>query len=149
LRDDPKFDLAHVMLGLDLSQKKRYRAAIEHCGNLISSGEIRIALNALGYIYATAGDKHGAKKILNELKRLHRTGYASYYTFAAIYAGMGEVEAAFDFLHRASEVRDPEMIWLKWDPQLDNIRSDPRFQTLLNRMGLQAPKPNWRHESAF
>jgi TolB-like protein/tetratricopeptide (TPR) repeat protein len=149
LKDDPKFGLTHVMLGLDYTQKKRYRAAIEHCGKLISDGGTRIALNALGYIYATAGDKHGAKEILNELKRLLRTGYASSYASAAIYAGMGEVDAAFDFLNQACEVHDPELMWLKWDPQLDKIRSDPRFEGFLNRMGLRTALPNWRRETTL
>ncbi|MBZ5641803.1 MAG: winged helix-turn-helix domain-containing protein [Acidobacteriia bacterium] len=144
LKDDPKFGLTHVMLGLDYAQKKRYRTAIEHCGKVTSSGGTRIALNTLGYIYAAAGEKHCAKEILRELKRLLRTDYASCYACAAIYAGMGEVDLAFDFLNRACEVHDPGLLWLKWDPQLDNLRFDPRFQGLLNRMGLQAALPNGR-----
>lgn len=145
LKDDPNFGLTHVMLGLDYAQKKRYRTAIEHCAKVTSGGGIRIALNTLGYIYAMAGEKHAAKEILNELKRLLRTGHASPYTCAAIYAALGEVDAAFDFLNRACEVHDPELLWLKWDPQLDNIRSDPRFHGLLNQMGLQAALPNCRN----
>lgn len=148
LRNDPKFCLPHVQLGLIYSQKKRYRAAIDHCGKVTSTGGTRLALNALGYIYAAAGEKHPAKEILDELKRLHRNGYSSCYASAAIYAGMGEVNAAFDFLNRACEVHDPELMWLKWDPQLDNVRSDPRFQGLMNRLGLQAAVPNWRRETA-
>ena len=101
----------------------------------------------MGYIYATAGEKHGAKEILGELKRLLRTGYASSYASAAIHAGMGETNAAFDFLHRACEVHDPELIWLRWDPQMDNIRSDPRFERLLTRTGQQVSKSSWRHEA--
>jgi TolB-like protein/tetratricopeptide (TPR) repeat protein len=148
LKDDPKFGLTHVMLGLDYSQKRRYRTAIDHCAKVsTSSGGTRIALNALGYIYATAGEKHGAKEILGELKRLLRTGYASSYASAAIHAGMGETNAAFDFLNRACEVHDPELIWLRWDPQMDNIRSDPRFERLLTRTGQQVSKSSWRHEA--
>jgi TolB-like protein/tetratricopeptide (TPR) repeat protein len=148
LKDEPKFGLTHVMLGLDYSQKRRYRTAIDHCAKVTtSSGGTRIALNALGYIYATAGEKHGAKEILNELKRLLRTGYSSSYASAAIHAGMGDTNAAFEFLNRACEVHDPELIWLRWDPQLDNIRSDPRFQSLLNRMSLPVSKSNGRKEA--
>jgi TolB-like protein/tetratricopeptide (TPR) repeat protein len=142
LRNAPKLGVTHVMLGLDYSQKKRYRAAIEHCGKVTSTSGTRLALNALGYIYATAGEKDGAKEILNELKRLLRSGYASSYASAAIYAGMGEVNAAFDCLYRAYEVHDPELMWMKWDPQLDNLRSDPRFQSLISRMGLPGAMPN-------
>ena len=149
LKDDPKFGLTHVMLGLDYTQKKRYRAAIEHCGKISADRGTRLALNALGYVYATAGERHGAKEVLNELKRLFRTGYASSYACATIYAGMGEVEAAFDFLNRAFEVHDPEMVWLRWDPQLDNLRSDSRFENFLSRMGLRTTLPKWRLESSL
>jgi TolB-like protein/Flp pilus assembly protein TadD len=146
LKNDPKFGLTHVMLGLAYSQKRRYRTAIDHCAKVTtSSGGTRIALNALGYIYATAGEKHGAREILGELKRLLRTGYSSSYASAAIHAGMGDTNAAFDFLNRACEAHNPELIWLRWDPQLDNIRSDPRFQGLLARTGQQVSKPSWRH----
>jgi TolB-like protein/tetratricopeptide (TPR) repeat protein len=143
LKDDPRFAMTHVLLGLDFSQKKRYRAAIEHCGRVTSNPGIRLALNALGYIYATAGDKHRAKEILGELKRLQRTSYASFYATAAIYAGMGDLDAAFESLDRACEVHQPELIWLKWDPQLDNLRSDPRFQGVLDRIGLHSAQSYW------
>jgi TolB-like protein/Tfp pilus assembly protein PilF len=147
LKEDPTFAMSHVLLGLDYSQKKRYRAAIEHCGKVTTKPGVRLALSALGYIYATAGDKHGAQEILNEHKRLLRTGYASSYASAAIYAAMGEPDAAFEFIDRACDVHDPELLWLKWDPQLDNLRSDPRFQGVLQRIGLHPAQPYWRREA--
>jgi tetratricopeptide (TPR) repeat protein len=138
IRKNPKHALAHLLLALDLSQKKEHSAAIEGCYRVLSLGKTRLVLNAMGYIYAAAGDKHRAKEILNQLKRLHKTSFASPYALAAIYAGLDETHAAFDFLERAYELHDPELTWLRWDPQLDNLRSDPRFQRLLNRIGLQA-----------
>ena len=145
LKNDPQYALAHLMLGYDYSQKKRYRTAIAHFRKTLSNGETRLALNALGYAYALAGDKDAAKEVLNELKRLLKTSFASPYALAAIYAGLGEQEAALDYLARAFERRDPELIWLKWDPHLDNLRSDPRFQRLLNQMGLPStPNPSPR-----
>jgi tetratricopeptide (TPR) repeat protein len=96
----------------------------------------RLALTALGYAYSMAGDRDKAQQILEELRRLARASYSPPYAFATIYAGLGEKDAAFDWLGRAYEVRDPGLIWLKWDPQLDNLRSDSRFQNLLTGMGL-------------
>jgi len=136
LKVNRKFCLTHVQLGLSYAQKKRYRTAIEHCGKVTSGGGTRLALNALGYIYAAAGEKDCAREILGELKRLLRSGYSSSYASAAICAGLGETNAAFEHLDRASEVHDPELMWLRWDPQVDNIRSDPRFGQLLHRMGV-------------
>jgi TolB-like protein/tetratricopeptide (TPR) repeat protein len=137
LKNNPKHLVAHLVLALDHSQKKRYGTALRKCHKVLSFGKARLAMNALGYICAAAGDKDGAKEVLNQLKRLLRTSFASPYALAAIYAGLGERDAAFDFLEQACERHDPELIWLRWDPQLANLRSDTRFSMLLNRMGLQ------------
>jgi len=83
------------------------------------------------------GDKDRAQQTLKELRRLLRTSYSPPYAFAAIYTGLGETDAAFDWLGRAYEAHDVGLIWLKWDPQFDNLRSDPRFRDILNGMGLQ------------
>jgi TolB-like protein/Tfp pilus assembly protein PilF len=138
IRMNPNHTLAHLLLALDLSQQKEHGAAVEECYKVLSLGKTRLALNAVGYIYAAAGDRDRAKEILNQLKRLHRMSFASPYAVAAIYAGLGEANAAFDFLERAYEWHDPELTWVRWDPQLENLRSDYRFQSLLNRIGLQA-----------
>lgn len=137
IKNHPKHTLSHVLLALDYSQKKRYKAAEEECRKVLSFGKTRLAMNALGYVYAITGDKGKAKEILNQLKRLLRTSFASPYALAAIYAGLEEKEAAFDFLERAYERHDPELIWMRWDPQLSNLRPDSRFRNLLNRIGLQ------------
>ncbi len=135
---DPHFAFAHWCLGMDYSQKRRYSAAIEACRKARHLGGSRNVLSGLGYAYAMAGDKNGAQQILKELRGLLRASYAPPYGFATIYAGLGDKDAAFDWLGRAYEVHDAGLIWLKWDPQLDNLRSDSRFQKILNGMGLQA-----------
>jgi TolB-like protein/Tfp pilus assembly protein PilF len=135
---DPHFALAHWCLGMDYSQLRRYSAAIEACRKARFLGGTRNVLSTLGYAYGMAGDKDRAQQILKELRRLLRTSYSPPYVFAAVYAGLGEIDAALDWLGRAYEIHDPGLIKLKWDPQLDNLRSDSRFQDLLNGVGLQA-----------
>ena len=56
------------------------------------------------------------------------------YGIAIIHAGLGEKDQAFEWLEKAYEVRDLGMVFLKVDPTLDPLRSDPRFQDLLRRM---------------
>ena len=55
---------------------------------------------------------------------------------ASIYAGLGEKDAAFEWLNKAAELRFGPLIYLKVNPIWDNLRSDPRFQVLLSRVGL-------------
>jgi len=56
---------------------------------------------------------------------------------AAIYAALGEKEKAFEFLEKAFRERSPDLAhFLKADLRMDPLRSDPRFQNLLKRVGL-------------
>jgi len=55
---------------------------------------------------------------------------------AGIYAALGETDRAVEWLNRAYHGRSFQLVSLKVDPTLDNLRSDPRFQDLLDRVGL-------------
>ncbi len=90
----------------------------------------------LGYAYARAGKSAEARKVLSELKELSKRRYVSGCDFAAIYAGLGEKDQAFASLERAYEQRDYRLITVNMLPLLDPLRSDPRFQDLLRRIGL-------------
>ncbi len=138
VKNDPRHAMAHLLLALDYSQKKQYRSALLECRKVLSLGKLRLALNAIGYVYAVGGERDRAKEILSQLRRMLRTSAASSYAIATIYVGLGDYEAALEFLERACDSHDPELLWLKWDPQLDPLRSYPRFQKLFSRIGLRA-----------
>jgi hypothetical protein len=54
---------------------------------------------------------------------------------AAIYAGLGNKDKAFEFLAKAYDERSADLSYfLKADLRMDTLRSDPRFQDLLRRM---------------
>jgi len=68
------------------------------------------------------------------LNEVSKQFYVSPYNVALIYAGLGEKDQALAWLERAFAERSTWMPYLKVDPWLDNLRSDPRFQGLLRRM---------------
>jgi hypothetical protein len=74
------------------------------------------------------------------LKQLATTEFQSkpesVYRLAEINAYLGDVDEAFQWLEKAYEYRTLWMPWVKVDPSLDALRSDPRFDQLLRRMGL-------------
>ena len=53
-----------------------------------------------------------------------------------VHMALGDKNQAFQLLDRCYEERSPWLVWLKTDPALDPLRSDPRYADLLRRMGL-------------
>jgi len=135
---DPHFSMAHWCLGLDYIQKRRYRAAIESFQKGRLLGGPHGVISATGYAYAAMGDKERAHQSLKDLKRALKSSYTPPYAFAAIHAGLGDVEAAFECLGQACKAHDVGMIYLNWDPQFDALRTDPRLESLLKTIGLNA-----------
>jgi TolB-like protein/Flp pilus assembly protein TadD len=138
---EPQFALAHMCLGMEYSQKSRHPLAIEECRKARLLGGSRLALGALGCAHAMAGDRAGAIQTIEELSTMSRSSYVPPYTYAVIYAALNEKEAAFEWLQRACDVHDTGLICMNWDPRLDHLRSDARFQVLLNRVGLKEFTP--------
>ena len=77
-----------------------------------------------------------ASEILQQLQRLSAKRHVSGYHFALIYAGLGDKENALHWLEEAYREHSTWILHLKVDPRLDPLRSDPRFQDLLRRVGL-------------
>ena len=88
-----------------------------------------------GNAYARAGNKAEARKDLQKLIEMSRHNIGTY-EVAQVYAGLGEKDRAFEWLEKAYKIHDKSLTFLKVDPCLDPLRSDPRFQDLLRRVGL-------------
>jgi hypothetical protein len=71
---------------------------------------------------------------IEECIRTERPGKACY--AAQIYACIGEKDLAFEWLNKAYEERNPLLVYAKVMPYCDNLRPDPRFASLLKRLGL-------------
>jgi len=91
---------------------------------------------ALGHAYAVAGNRREAEKILQTLSDRAKESYISPFDVALIYAALGEKDKAFALLDKAVAERSTFLVYSKWEPRLDPLRSDPRFQELLRRIGL-------------
>jgi tetratricopeptide (TPR) repeat protein len=131
---DPNFFLARLWLAKSYEQKGMYKEAIAELQNARSSEDNPAILGALGHVYAVAGNSGGAEKIVKELKGLSER-YVAPYHIAIIYAGLQKKDEAFEWLEEAYGSRDEWLLYLKIDPRLDSIRSDPRFSDLLSRAG--------------
>jgi serine/threonine-protein kinase len=134
---DPGYLSAHVVLGFAYLHKEMYKEAISEFqkARTVSNGSPDMT-GLLGYAFAVAGNRSEAAKILEELNRISRRQYVSPSHKALIYTGLGEKQLAFEWLEKAYEDRNWMLGLLKVDPTFDPLRSDPRFDELLRRVGL-------------
>jgi tetratricopeptide (TPR) repeat protein len=96
------------------------------------------ALTGLGYGYAVTGKRAEMQKVLDKLNELSKHGYVSPVWSAKIYSGLRDKDKAFEWLEKAYEDRSIiSVAYLKTNPMLDPLRSDPRFADLLRRTNLQ------------
>ena len=89
----------------------------------------------LAITYALSGNREQASKLLNELKSRSQRRYVSPYEIAMIYTALGDKDQAFAWLEKAYQQRANGIVELKAEPAFDPLRSDPRFQDLLRRVG--------------
>ncbi len=101
------------------------------------SGNDPQRLVGLGRAYALAERKADAEEVLTQLRKRAEESYVPPYFSAVIYAGLGERDAAFSWLEKAYTERDEYLIWMKVDSEVDPLRSDPRFQQLVQRLNLE------------
>ncbi|HKA21611.1 MAG TPA: tetratricopeptide repeat protein [Blastocatellia bacterium] len=134
---DPNILAPTFLLGQIYERNGEYGRAVEECqGALSAFGRDPGVLSALGYVYGVNGSRRQAQEIINELEAMWKARYFSPSVIALAYAGVGNKDQAFVWLTKAYESRDPQLIWLKVEPQFQTLRPDPRFQALLRRMGI-------------
>ena len=135
---DENFAATHFCSGMVQAQLGKYKEAIAEYERAKALGGTVHVVRGLGFLYGIAGEKARAQEVIQESKRLAKTGCSVAYATASIYAGLGEKAQAFEWLNKAYDDCCAEMTWLKWDPQLDTLRTDPRFHRLLERVGLSS-----------
>ncbi len=90
----------------------------------------------LAQAYALAGMKSDAEQALRTLLEKSKHSYVSPFDIALIYTALGNKDTAFDWLRKAVDERSTFLVYSKWEPRLDPLRSDPRFKQVLNQIGL-------------
>jgi DNA-binding winged helix-turn-helix (wHTH) protein/TolB-like protein/Flp pilus assembly protein TadD len=133
----PNSDDAHRILGCALRQKGMHGDAIAELQKAVELHRTDRNLSELGHGYALAGRKDEAKQLVKELEELSTRRYVSPVNVAKIYAGLEEKERMFEWLHKGYADRSDHLLKLGIDPAFDSVRSDPRFQDLLRRVGLE------------
>jgi len=135
---DPNFVATHFFLGYVKAYLGNYPEAMAEIQKAVSlAGDTTSALAAvMGYIHALAGREDMATAILKQLNKTAATAHISPYGMALIHIALNQKDQAFTWLDKAYQMRDPWLVFLKVNPMLDSLRSDARFNELLQKMNL-------------
>ena len=134
---DPAHFFGHWVIGMGLDGRGEAEGAIRELERAHElSGGIPFTRGCLACACGRAGRRERAVELLEGAERDAAAGYVPPSTFAFGYAGLGQWDAAFEWLAKTCEVRDPLIMPIKTFYFLDPIRDDPRYQALLRRMNL-------------
>jgi adenylate cyclase len=137
LQLDPSLALTHRILGCCYVQMGDYALALSHCeqARTLGTGTISQTASACS-IYALAGDRDSAERLLQELTAATDRNYARYMFLAQASVSLGKDQQTLDYLEKAYDQRDPLLVFLKADPRFDRLSELTRFRKLLRRIGL-------------
>ena len=133
---DPESAVTRAVLGLVYEDKRMYPEAIAeykralHLGG--TPGEIR---GLLGYAYAVSGDRQGAEQAIAGLKALWPEQPRAALGLAVVFSGLGDKENALYWLEQAYQMHVSDLIGIEQDPHFLQVRSDRRFQRLVQQLG--------------
>jgi TolB-like protein/tetratricopeptide (TPR) repeat protein len=135
LEVDPSHYVSHLRVGLVCLQKNLANEAIDAMRQAVMhSGGSTEALAGLAQAYAVAGDKLAMERIVKELGESgHR--YVSPYNVARVYGAIEDKRRALEWLERAYQEHNPDLIELTREPSFGSLRSDAKFRELVERIG--------------
>jgi tetratricopeptide (TPR) repeat protein len=135
---DPDDYVSHLYLSMNDWGKGLHAEAI---ATLERAGELHDApdndpyfLGCLAFAQGSAGRSKEASLTLQRLLDLRSEKYVAPWWVAIACLGLNETDRAIEWLERAYEARDPNVFFIKMNPAVDALRSDPRFQDILRRM---------------
>lgn len=132
---EPRFWVGQICAAKVYEKLGMYSEALEACDHAWEySGGNTEASSIAGYVFAVSGDTAKAQDKIHQMLELKTRRYVPSYNLALVFAGLGVTERSLQLLEQAFEERDAHMPFLL-DHKWDGIRSTPRFQKLLRRVG--------------
>jgi TolB-like protein len=128
----------HIMRGLSEIHERRWEVAIEEFQKALdATGGFSTYVKAhLSYALAASGRQTEAQALLQEMLHLAETRYVPAEEFAIVSIGLGDTNGALDWLEKAHEERSNYFMYIGHDALFDPLQAEPRFQNLVQRLGL-------------
>ena len=138
LKMDPNFLLAHLDLVTVYICQQKYAEAAAHAHKAMELAPNNLwAQGLLGESDAMNGQQDQARNVMASIQHSPHANEAAN-SLARIATALGDKDAAFHWLQVARDERSGSLILLKVVPYWDSLRSDPRFSTLLQSVGLES-----------
>ena len=134
MQTDPGYFIYNVFLGLALEQKGDHAGAVAQLEHAVAVEENPDNLGQLAHAYGTAGRRADAERTIARMLALQKSRFIPAADLALAYAGVGDRDEAFRQLDRALVDHSEFVIFLKVEPGMDPLRSDPRFQAFLDKV---------------
>jgi DNA-binding winged helix-turn-helix (wHTH) protein/TolB-like protein/Flp pilus assembly protein TadD len=126
----------HESLGLVYEQQGRSVQALEEFQKAIDLSDGNVGVGASGHLYALLGRRADAQKAIRRLEQESMRTYVSPYQKAVVYAGLGQKDEALKYIEQAFNERSLLATSLRFDPRLNDLRADPRFQDFMRHTGI-------------
>jgi len=132
---DPNYAYGHYTLARMYMEKSMFSEAVQESQKALSlSAGDPPYVRRVAQTFAAAGRKAEALKLLGDLEELSKGKYVRASDFAMICGSLGRTDQAFQWLDKAYQEHEIQLVSLKTAQDFDPLRSDPRFQALLRRM---------------
>jgi TolB-like protein/DNA-binding winged helix-turn-helix (wHTH) protein/Tfp pilus assembly protein PilF len=135
LKIDPKFPLPFHAMYWAYRRQGKFAESIEPLRAALQSWDAENDWIALVDQLPAAYAKGGRTGYLRQCVKIDEHSERPWFYLARDYADLGNREAALAALNKSYENRHLEVLWLLVDPELDPLRSDPRFRQLIGRIG--------------
>ncbi len=132
---------AYLVIGLAEMCRTRYAEAIAVLEQALAISRDAISIAYLGSVHARAGNLDVARSMLRDLLAMPEREAVPPRCFIYLYGAIGERDQAFEWMERAYEARDSGLFFLRVMPLHDPLRSDPRFDEMLRRIGTPRNRP--------
>jgi len=131
---DPRNYTAHWGLGQALERVGDLAGAIVEYEKSTELDDDPFPLGLLGAAKAKAGDRAAALAILSRLEDVTKHRYVPDYSFALVHLALGEKDQAMKWLESSFAKHQPDLNWIRVDPDLRPLRGDPRFEVLAEKI---------------
>jgi TolB-like protein/Tfp pilus assembly protein PilF len=135
---DPDYFWSHEYLGRALAQQKQWAESLAElrAARALPGSFAPEIDSAIARVCADKGDRAEALRILAQMQQSRRQSFFPAYAVAVVNVGLGDTDAALKLMDEAYAERGLWVSWIGVDPDLDRLRSDPGFQTLMRKVGL-------------